>query len=212
MLAAGVFFTACGDGKKTAEETQEVAEVGEAAVYNVDKAASTVRWSGAKKMDTKHTGLVSISEGNLAFEGANLKAGSFTIDMNSITNEDLTEETGQSKLIGHLKSGDFFMVEQFPTAKFEITNVEALPDGSEGTHKISGNLTIKDQTHGISFPAVITNNESAVTATAKFEINRNEWGIVWGGSKESNQGVLDFLKDNLLKDEIGFEINLVANK
>ena len=36
MLAAGVFFTACGDSKKTAEETQEVAEVGEAAVYNVD--------------------------------------------------------------------------------------------------------------------------------------------------------------------------------
>ena len=212
ILTAGVFFAACGESKKTAEETKEVAQAGnEAVTYTVNTGESTLKWTGAKLADVKHTGTVKISEGSLSFEGEELKAGSFTVDMTSITNQDLNEETGQSKLVGHLKSGDFFMVDTFPSAKFEITGVEKI-ESTEGTHKITGNLTIKDQTHGISFPATITREGDKITANAQFEINRNEWGIVWGGSKETNEQVLGFLKDNLLQDMIGFEISLVAGK
>ncbi|MDX5319956.1 MAG: YceI family protein [Bacteroidota bacterium] len=211
LAAVAVFLAACGDSKKTAEATQDVANAGtEAITYTVDAASSTVKWSGAKKMDVKHHGTVQLTSGSLSFEGENLVAGNFTVDMNTIADEDLTEETGQSKLVGHLKSADFFMVESFPSAKFEITSVEKLENSAEGTHTIKGNLTIKDQTHGISFPATITKTDAGVNAVAKFDINRNEWGIVWGGSQETNQGVLDFLKDNLLQDMIGFEINLTA--
>ncbi|MBI1221091.1 MAG: hypothetical protein GC180_00680 [Bacteroidetes bacterium] len=213
VLAAAAFLAACGESKKTAEATQEVAQAGtDAIVYSIDPAASKVLWAGAKKMDVQHHGTVQLNSGSLAFEGDQLKAGNFTIDMTSIANEDLTVDMGQTKLIGHLKSADFFMVDSFPTAHFEITRVEPLETEDGATHKIYGNLTIKDQTHGISFPAIINQTEAGTTAQAQFEINRNEWGIVWGGSQETNKGVVDFLKDNLLQDMIQFNVQLVAHQ
>ena len=104
------------------------------------------------------------------------------------------------------------MVDTFPTASFEITSVEKLEGSTEGTHTVKGNLTIKGQTHGITFPANITQTETGATATASIEINRNEWGIVWGGTQEPNQGVIDFLKNNLVQDMISFNVSLVASK
>ncbi len=213
VLAAGVFLAACGESKKTAEETQEVAAAStEAITYTVDPATSKVEWTGSKIADTKHNGTVSLSSGSLSFEGENLTAGNFVIDMNTISNGDLTEETGQSKLVGHLKGADFFMVDTFPTASFEISSVEKLEGSEAGTHTVKGNLTIKGQTHGITFPATIAQTEAGATAIASFEINRNEWGIVWGGTQEPNQGVIDFLKNNLVNDMITFNVSLVAGK
>ncbi len=211
-IAALLIMTSCGSGgQKTAQEAGEVASAGENAVaFNVDTEASTLRWEGAKITQTVHHGTVKISEGNLAIEQGNLVAGNFVIDMNTIVCEDLDEDGGKFKLEGHLKSGDFFMVESYPTAKFEITGAEAINDGSGATHRISGNLTIKDVTNGISFPAVVNVSENGVTATARFEINRNEWGVVWGGSL-TEQSIKDRLQNNLIKDTIAFEVNLVAS-
>lgn len=213
-MVAGVFLAACGESTKTAEENQEVATAGNESVsYTIDPATSTVVWTGAKLTETVHTGDVKISEGNLSFEGENLTAGNFTIDMTSITQQDRDpSETGPSKLVGHLKSGDFFLVDSFPNALFEITSTEKIEGSSEGTHTINGNLTIKGQTHGISFPAIIAFTETGATANATFEINRNDWGIIWGGSKETNRTIIDKLKNNLVKDMIAFKVALVANK
>lgn len=210
-IAALFIMTSCGGGgQKTAQEAGEVASAGEnAVVFNVNTDASTLRWEGAKITQTVHHGTVKISEGSLAVDGGSLVAGNFVIDMNTIVCEDLDEASGKLKLEGHLKSGDFFMVESYPTARFEITGAEAINDGSGATHRITGNLTIKDVTKGISFPAVVSIGENGVTATARFEINRNEWGVVWGGSL-TEQSVKDFLQNNLIKDTIAFDVNLVA--
>ncbi|HMM11464.1 MAG TPA: YceI family protein [Bacteroidales bacterium] len=210
-VVALFIMTSCGGGgTKTAQDAGEVASAGEnAIVYTVDPEASSLRWEGAKITQTVHHGTVQIAEGSLSFDEGALVAGSFIIDMNTIVCEDLDEASGKLKLEGHLKSADFFMVENYPTAMFEITGAEAINDGSGATHRISGNLTIKDVTKGISFPAVVTVGEGGVTASARFEINRNEWGVVWGGSL-TEQSVKDFLQNNLIKDTIAFEVNLVA--
>ncbi|MDP2237492.1 MAG: YceI family protein [Bacteroidales bacterium] len=212
LLALPLFFAACGQAPKTAEEAGEVKQATkEAAVFTVDTEASILKWEGAKITETIHYGTVNISEGSLAFAGNQLEAGSFTVDMNSLVNLDLTEEKGKLKLEGHLKSGDFFQIENYPTAKFEITGAETIVGDESATHRISGNLTIKDVTNGISFPATVIVSESSVEANAKFEINRNEWGVLWGGTK-TEQSVKDFLQNNLIKDMITFEVNLKANK
>ncbi|HCS21656.1 MAG TPA: hypothetical protein DIW47_14045 [Bacteroidetes bacterium] len=213
VLAAGIFFAACGESKKTAEETQEVATASsEAVTYAIDPAQSSVKWFGEKKITGSHNGTVQLTNGSLSFEGENLTAGNFTIDMTTIKDLDLPEGEDKTNLETHLKSGDFFEVETYATSTFNITAVEKLEGSTEGTHKITGNLTIKGQTHGVSFPATITTTETGVNAAAKIVINRNEWGIVWGGTKETNQKTLDYLKDNLLKDEITFEVALVGTK
>lgn len=212
LFAAVVFFSACNQAPKTAEDAKDVKEAAtEAVVFNVDNAATTLKWEGAKITETVHHGVVNVTDGMLAVKDGQLDAGNFTIDMNSIVCNDLTEDDGKLKLEGHLKSGDFFMTETYPTAKFEITGVEAAPSADGTTHKISGNLTIKDVTKGISFPATVNITDASAAAMAKFQINRNEWGVVWGGTL-TDQSIKDKLQNNLIKDEITFEVNLIANK
>lgn len=212
FFLAAMFLTACGGGVKTAEEAGEVSQTSEnAVVYTVDNQLSSLRWEGAKITETVHYGTVNITEGSLSFDGGNLEAGNFVIDMTSILVQDLTEDTGKLKLEGHLKSGDFFLVEEFPTASFEITSVAALDAEAGATHSVSGNLTIKGITNGITFPATISVDDATATASATFEINRNEWGVLWGGSK-TEQSIKDFLQNNLIKDMITFRVNLTAVK
>lgn len=204
-FTALVFLAACNQAQKTAQDAKDVKTAAESAItYKLDTEASTVKWEGAKITQTVHHGTVNLSEGSLAVNNGKLEAGNFTIDMNSIHNLDIEDAGYKAKLEGHLKSADFFNTEVFPTAKFEITEVEANEDG---TFAISGNLTIKDITKGIHFPAVVKVSETGVEASASFQINRIEWDVVWGGSK-TEQSIKDMLQNNLIKDEITFEVNI----
>lgn len=211
IAAAATVLASCNPSSKSAGEAGAVKDASENAVsYVVDKSASSIRWEGAKITETVHYGQIALADGSLSVNDGNLDAGSFTIDMNTVTNEDLTDAEYNGKLIGHLKSADFFHTEAFPTAKFEITSVSPSTEAG-ATHSISGNLTIKDVTKGISFPASVNITDTELTANASFTINRNDWGVVWGGTL-TDQSIKDYLQNNLIKDEIAFQIQLKANK
>ena len=104
----------------------------------------------------------------------------------------------------HLKSADFFDVAKYPTAKFEITKVETLQNDTSGTHKISGNLTLKDSTKNITFPARVSVGDAELKATANFNIDRNQWGIHFN-NKES-------LGNNFIRPEVNLTLNIAAKK
>ena len=55
-------------------------------------------------------------------------------------------EAFSSKFNDHLRGENFFNAAQYPTASFQSTRVEA---AGEGKLKVTGNLTIKDQTHPV---------------------------------------------------------------
>jgi polyisoprenoid-binding protein YceI len=213
ILFVAATFAVLSACKQSAEKAGEAGEVkaasAEAVSYTIDKSASTVKWEGAKMTETVHTGNVAISEGSLSAKQGKLEAGSFTIDMNSITDSDLTDTAYANKLVGHLKSADFFQTDSFPTAKFEITAVEAAstPDSA----RINGNLTLKGITKGISFPAKVSLSDSTVDASARITINRNDWGVIWGGG-QSDKKIKDMLKNNLIKDDISFDVALKGRK
>ncbi len=207
VSAALIAFASCDNASNTTEAGDAAAATG--ATLSVDAAASTVSWEGAKMTETVHTGAISLTEGALSVKDGKLEAGSFTLDMNSITNTDITDTAMAAKLIGHLKSADFFLTDSFPTATFEITGVAA--SDSPDSAQISGNLTIKGVTNGISFPAKVAVSDSTVDASARITFNRNDWGITWGGSK-TDQSIMDMLKNNLIKDEISLNVNLKAKK
>jgi polyisoprenoid-binding protein YceI len=206
-LFALAFMIACssapeGEKAQTGDAAEENAAEG--AVYAVSE--GSVMWVGSKPTG-EHNGTITVSEGELVVEGDNLAGGSFTLDINTITVLDLDEDNGKSKLEGHLKSGDFFLVEEYPTAKFVITAVQAVDDREDATHNITGNLTIKDITKSISFPATVTMNEGMVSAVSpKFTIDRTEWGITY------NSGVIGTAKDKLINDVIALAIDLKAAK
>lgn len=212
-----LLFAACSSNQTETTEAQEVAEAQETSLtLNVDTEASRVAWVGSKILGGKHNGTVGIAGGSLAIEGGMIISGSFTIDMNSITNEDLPVEGdyNQAKLVGHLKSDDFFNVEAYPTAKFEITAVNTVADDAGNTHTISGNLTIRETTLNVTFPAKVEITEAGVTASASLTINRLDWGVNWDKAKVQSalEKAASKVKDDFVKNEIELSINLVAKQ
>ncbi len=203
-VSVGVILSSCGDAKKTAstEEAGETAEATtESVTYNVNTDDSKVTWMGAKVLDGSHTGTVAITNGSLSAKDGVVESGSFSLDMTSITEVGNDNEEMVGKLMGHLKSADFFMVDTFPTASFEIT--------SGGKDMVKGNLTIKGITKEIEIPVTTEITEGGMTASSKFAINRNDWGVTWGNNSTNK---IDMLKDNFIKDEIEFDVMLVATK
>lgn len=200
--AAGMFvLTSCvsnPEGKR-AETAEQVtgATLSHAGVeFAVDTAQSSLQWTG-RKISGQHHGEVQIKSGALVVEEGKLIGGNFVIDLTTITNHDLDGEN-KAKLEGHLKSADFFDVDNHPEASFEITNVQ---DGTEaGTAVISGNLTIRGVTKNITFDAQVEEaSAAAVRAMADFNIAREDWGVNYAGQA-----------DDLISKEINFKVTLVA--
>jgi len=198
FLALG-FLAACEQTPKSDEaqvgEAQEVTASTEAQSVALDTESSSVTWVGTKPTG-KHNGTLKISEGNVLVKDNAVTGGSFVIDMASLVVLDIpAEDESNGKLAGHLKSGDFFEVEKFPTAKFEIVKVEpytAAADTEEKdpeytlanpTHTVTGNLELKGVTKSITFPAVVSVNNGKVQAEAKFNINRKDWNISYGADE-----------------------------
>lgn len=171
--------------------------------YKVDKQQSKLTWIG-RKVTGEHSGTINISNGKLNWNGKNLTGGSFEIDMASIINTDITDETYNQQLVGHLKSDDFFSTEKHPKANFVITKVEPLTNNQA---QVTGNLTIKGTTKEIQFPATIQAQGNQLSAKAKILVDRTQYGIRYGsGSFFENLG------DKAIDNNFELNIELLAKK
>lgn len=210
VLATLSLTVACKkEASATDAETVAVA-TDSSAVYKVDKTASVIDWVGAKPAG-KHTGTITVSEGELTAKGNVIESGKFTIDMTSITVTDLTDADGKGDLEAHLKgTGDkagedhFFNTGKFPTGTFEITKVSNV----DGKDTIEGNLTLKGITKNVKFPATVVADDNGITITSEtFKINRTEWGVNY-----ASKSLQDDLKDKFINDDIELKVTLKATK
>lgn len=188
-----------------AEETFEAAAAEGATVFAVNTDESSVAWRG-KKLAYSHNGAIAISNAELHVVGSDLAGAKIELDMASITNEDVEDAEKNGQLVGHLKSADFFDAEQFPTATFELCSVSPAEEGSAATHNLSGNLTIKGITKGITIPATVSMGETGLSAKTMFAIDRTAWDVKY------NSGTVftDMVADKVIDDQIDFVIDLVA--
>ncbi len=91
----------------------------------------------------------------------------------------------------HLKSADFFDVEQYPTLNFKSTKIE----GSGNDYEITGNLTIKGITQPIKlnaeFSGLMTDpwGNTKVGLNLDGKINRKDFGLTYNAALETG-GVL----------------------
>ncbi|MBP6335906.1 MAG: YceI family protein, partial [Bacteroidia bacterium] len=143
-------------------------------VYPVDVNASSLEWNAAK-FSGKHNGTVSFSSGEIHSNHGNL-SGTFEIDMNTIKDLDIKDEAMNTKLTNHLKSADFFDVAKYPKAKYVITSVVPNKELKEGgaTHRVHGNLTIKDKTNPLSFDATIITQDAKITCVGSAVVDRSK--------------------------------------
>ena len=200
LALAALAFAACTPknpaGEKATTTDSETVGAAEGTEVAINIEASKIIWTGSK-VSGSHTGAVALKSGALFVKDGAVTGGNFVADLGTITNTDMQGEYSD-KLVGHLKSEDFFDIAKFPEATFEITSVTAGTEAGKVT--ISGNLTMRGVTKNITFPATVTEaTETSVKATADFNILREDWGLVYTG-----------MADDLISKEFNLKIELVA--
>lgn len=167
-----------------------------AGTQKVDTAKSTVKWLG-KKVTGEHSGTIGIKEGALEVNGGKVTGGKVVIDMNSIADTDLTDANWNAKLVGHLKSDDFFGVATYPTAELVITKVDG--------NNFSGNLTIKGVTNPASFTATPSKEGKSTTYKGTLTIDRSKYNVKYG-----SKSFFENLGDKVIYDEFTLDFSLVV--
>lgn len=170
--------------------------------WSFDPVHSNVEFVVRHMMVSKVRGEFGHVEGFLEFDEENPEnsAVEASIDVSTIN-------TGATDRDNHLRSADFFDVENHPTMSFKSTKIEVT---SENAGKITGDLTIRGVTKEVTFdveyfgqgPSPFGDIRAGFEGTAK--INREDFGLMWNQVLESG-GVL------VSKDVI-IEINLQAVK
>lgn len=199
-----VLLSACEQAPKadkaTITEAHPVKE-GEGNTYVVDTVASKLQWIGTKPTG-KHTGHFRLQEGKLYVKDKVITGGNIIIRMNSLQNADLakTDPVLQRKFETELKGPLFFEVEKFPQATFEITGVKDFKPSvndevvmKDANYTIQGNLTIKNITKNISFPASIKVENGIISASANFNIDRTLWGMNYRADKSLQDKLINSL-------------------
>ncbi|MDD6209435.1 MAG: YceI family protein [Bacteroidales bacterium] len=211
-LATPVFiFAACNrEQRQKSDSENPVTEIRieQSVVYQkipVDTLQSVINWTGFKP-GGQHNGSVHLEKGGVLFKDGIPVGGKFSIDMTTIRDEDIKVAPMRKMLESHLMSADFFNVEKYPLATFEITSLTPI-DGFYN-YTIEGNLTLKDTARLVSFPAKIWQEENIWKAqTDTFSINRTDWGIVY-----KSKGLMGKLKDEFIHDDMELQIYLQSVK
>ncbi|MEP6260289.1 MAG: YceI family protein [Gillisia sp.] len=213
FMIAGIAVATVGCKNDNREaQTGEALDVAtanmEAVEFKVDPTASVIEWQGKKPTGT-HTGTIQIAEGTFHANDSIVESGTFVIDMASINVTDL-EGDDKANLEHHLKGtvegkeGDFFNINEFPQAKFEVTGISQV----NGQSMLQGNLTMKGETKNVEFPVNIDlNGEEIVLTSETFTIDRTKWNINF-----KSKSVFDSLGDNFINDEIELTIKVVATR
>jgi len=207
VFMALALLASCNGDKAKAAKTGDAVDTKAAptaAAKTYSNTSGTINWTGAK-LAYDHKGTLKIESGVFSAEGNKIKSGDFIIDMASLANTDITDTEKKADLEGHLKNEDFFDVEKFPRATFNITSVvDAETD--EANCMITGNLTMKGVSKSVTFPAlVVVKEDGSLTAISdKFTINRTDWGIKYGS------GLAGVVGDKIISDDFTLQISLEA--
>lgn len=174
-----------------AEDTEETPTVTETIALTSDN--TKVQFVGSK-VTGKHDGGFNDIEGSIVVaDDIEKTTANVTIQMASVWSDD-------DQLTEHLKSGDFFEIETYPTSSFNLTSISADVD-ADGNRTVRANLTMRGVEKPISFPAKIEITDSKVTVDTEFSINRKDWGIVYEG-----------MADDLIRDAVVLNLKIDADR
>jgi polyisoprenoid-binding protein YceI len=178
ILALGIISVSCTQSgtKQSAADAETKDQSMEFPSVTIDPSQSKVMWAGTMLGVYTHEGTLNLTDASLSVEDGKIMGGSFTADMLSMvaTDENYNPEEGSTpeKLIGHLSSADFFDVENFPTASFEITSAEG--DMLKGNMTIRGN-TYEEEVKDIS----IEKSDGMVKIIGHMNIDRKKYDVSW---------------------------------
>ncbi len=141
--------------------------------FEIVPAKSNIEWTG-RKVTGVHNGTIGINRGTLVFDDDELVGGNFKIDTTSIKILDITDPATNAQFSGHLASDDFFSSEKYPQAIFTVSAAER---NGQNNYLITGDLTIKEITHPVTFKTRVDEYDNMLTATGKITVDRTLYGM-----------------------------------
>ena len=155
--------------------------------YSIDPAHSRIGFVARHAMVTKVRGSFNDFEGGGYFDATSPEKSHLEVTIKAAS-----IDTRNADRDAHLRSNDFFDMDQFPEIHFISTSVEAV---KAHQYRVSGDLTIKGITKPISIDfeytgaAVDPYQNQRVGFEGTVTVNRKDWGISWNAALEAG-GVL----------------------
>lgn len=199
---ATFLFASCsgGSSNQSSDATEEATESAAAAVeatFSVNTDESVVAWKGEVAGVYGHNGVINVQEGSLSTTDGKITSGEVVIDMTSIQPLDTASYTASGKtpmdLVNHLSTGDFFLVEEFPTSSFVVKS----HDGNQ----LVGDLTIRGNTNEETIDlSLLEISESGIVGAGTLVFDRQKYEVSWE----------HYIQDYILSDDIAITLNIVA--
>tara|TARA_B100000212_G_scaffold276840_1_gene216370 strand:- start:553 stop:1215 length:663 start_codon:yes stop_codon:yes gene_type:complete len=197
-----LLITGCSTKDKDSSKEVKVLSIIEtklnAGSYNVLEDSSQVLWECEWLGGASHDGSVQLISGSIDISSASDVSGNFIVDLNSMKCFDLKNEFTNKKLIGHLKSDDFFDVANYPDAVLELVSGESI-SGNE--FKFNGNLTIKGRTHPITFKGTVIENNLYYDAELKLIFDRSKYDV-----RYRSASLFSDLGDRIIADDVKLNV------
>ena len=170
--------------------------------YTIDPAHSCIGFQARHAMVTKVRGQFRDFEGSFHFDPANPEASHATVTIRA-----KSIDTGNEQRDAHLRSNDFFAMDEYPEIRFVSTSVERIDDTR---FKLNGELTIRGVTRPVSLDFEFNGSEvdpwgnTRIGFEGSTEVNRKDWGVNWNAALDSG-GVL-------VSDRVKLEFDVAATK
>lgn len=186
------------------DNSEAVEFEGESLAISIEE--SEIKWEGRKTLVPNYadSGTLSFQSGEFFINDGVVVGGRAIFDMNSIEVLSTGILRNEDVLKNHLKSDDFFSVENYPTAELVIKEITPVAGQSE-QFTLSGVLTMKGITQNVSFPARVSYENGRVEIQGKTDLDRTLWDIRFGSNK-----FFDNLANNVIDDFFSVEFKVVA--
>lgn len=164
---------------------------------NIDPSHSEIMFQVKHMMFAKVKGSFERFSGTITFDPQNPANSSVSVDV-----EPASINTRDENRDNHLRSQDFFGVEQNPVMTFRSTRIE--PDGDD--YKVYGDLTMNGITKEIVLEAEFNGKgvspfgPTVYAFSAEGKVNRKDWSMEWNAALEAG--------GMLVSDEVKIEVEV----
>lgn len=158
--------------------------------WTIDPSHSLVEFTARHMMITRVKGRFSGVSGTVVTNEADPSKSSVNVEIDAAS-----IDTREEKRDGHLRSGDFLDVENFPHLTFRSTRIEGNPKSAGDSFTLVGDLTIRGTTREVTLDATFDGSGTdpwggtRASFSAETKIDRREFGLTWNQALETG-GVL----------------------
>lgn len=170
--------------------------------WQIDPVHSAIEFAVKHMMFSTATGRFNTFAGAIVFDEADPARTSVAVEIQTGS-----VDTRDERRDAHIRSGDFFEAETYPTATFVSTRVD--PIGANG-YRVTGDLTLRGVTRQVTLDAELSGRGQSPWGTevigfsATTMIDRRDYGVTFNAALETG--------GFLLGDEVKLTLNIQAFK